>query len=98
MTKPPQEKAKLSGAQLVGMVTVLEAFMVALIAKEAPTRSDPVQFVRDLRLAAIASAKEFGHAETIVQAELYAEQVIEAAVVMAGISMDGASNKQEPKS
>jgi hypothetical protein len=88
MTKPPNEPVKLSGAQLVGMVTVLEAFMVALIAKEAPTRADPAQFVRDLRLAAIASAKEFGHAETLVQAELYAEQVIEQAVMMAGIELN----------
>jgi hypothetical protein len=85
--KDPSIKPKMSGAQLVGMVATLEAFVVAMAASEAKTRPDPRQFIKDLRYSAIEAANRFGHQETVVSAESYSDELIEAIVKASGVDL-----------
>lgn len=73
-----EEKPKLSGTQLVSMVTTLEAFVVALAASEAKTRPDPVEFIKKLRFDAIEAANRFARQDVLVSAEVYADDLIDA--------------------
>lgn len=87
------KQAKISGPQLIAMVTTLESMVIALAAAEAPTRPDPKGFIRKLREDALGGTRRFGNQEAMTFAEEYVDDVIEEVVRESGVDMGEADGK-----
>lgn len=87
ISKLASQQKKMSGAQAMGMIVTLEAFVIALAASEATTRPDPKAFIVALRKNAIEGSNRFGSQETATSAEEYADELIEEIVREAGVDM-----------
>lgn len=79
----------VSGPKLVSMVLVLERFVIALAAAEAPTRSDPKAFIEKLHAESIEGSERFGHPEAAAEATEYADDLIKEIAAEAGIDLGG---------